>query len=125
MTSTATRRVCVLGCDRATLELLSEWLSGSDIQVDEGAAASCARAALVIVDVPYPRQGLGAVLDDLAAQAGSAPVLAVSATFHESVELRGEAARSLGVAGVLPKPLQREALLAAVKALVLPAARVS
>jgi hypothetical protein len=42
-------------------------------------------------------------------------VLALSATFHASVECTGELARSLGVAGVLPKPLRRETLIAAVR----------
>ena len=35
----------------------------------------------------------------------------MSPTFHSNVERSGEVARSLGVAGVLPKPLRRDALL--------------
>jgi len=42
------------------------------------------------------------------------PILALSATFLSSVSCEGGCAKRLGVAGVLPKPLSRDALLAAV-----------
>jgi CheY-like chemotaxis protein len=104
--------VLVVDADAPTLDLLREWLADAGWRVvDEPAAAP---VALVLVDVPFPRRGLSPPSLRAAQVHAGVPVLALSASFHPSVEGSGEAARSLGVAGVLPKPLRREALLAAV-----------
>jgi CheY-like chemotaxis protein len=46
------------------------------------------------------------------------PVVALSSNFFARVEANGAVARALGVDAVLPKPLAREALIAAVRTLV-------
>jgi DNA-binding response OmpR family regulator len=117
--------VLVLGADPPTLELLREWLAeaGYAVATELDARGAAVHPAdpqrrrsfnLVIVDVPYPRVWRSDPLQTRAAAQSAAPVLALSATFHSSVERSGEVARSLGVAGVLAKPLRREALVNAV-----------
>jgi CheY-like chemotaxis protein len=104
--------VLVVDADAPTLDLLREWLADAGWRVvDEPAAAP---VALVLVDVPFPRRGLSPPSLRAAQAHAGVPVLALSASFHPGVEGSGEAARALGVAGVLPKPLRRDALLAAV-----------
>jgi DNA-binding NarL/FixJ family response regulator len=46
-----------------------------------------------------------------------APLIALSPTFFGSVLCSGDCADALGVAGVLPKPVSREALTAGVRKL--------
>ena len=111
--------VLVVGADAATLGLVREWLVEAGLRVvDEPATPQQSdpgsRPLLVLVDVPFPRRGQSAPLQRVARQHAGTPVLALSPTFHSSVEPCGEVARSLGVAGVLPKPLRREALIAVV-----------
>lgn len=110
-------RVLVVGADHATRDLLGEWLAelGWRVCVEE-ADGGDGCYALVVVDVPYPRHA-AAQLRQLSDRHAGARVLALSATFHPSVERRGDVARSLGVAAVLPKPLRRETLVALVKEL--------
>ena len=122
--------VLVLGADAATFGLLNEWLAEAGFAVAaplDAQASPSSRAPeaadggraegydLVIVDVPYPRALRSAPHCRLGTLAGDTPVLALSATFHSNVERSGEVARSLGVAGVLPKPLRRDALVSAVQ----------
>ena len=122
--------VLVLDADAVTFDLLREWLGEAGFAVcalleppsgtppgtrDAGCAGRTAGCHLVIVDVPYPRALRAEPHRRLGALAGDIPVLALSATFHSNVERCGEVARSLGVAGVLPKPLRRDALVSAVQ----------
>ena len=72
---------------------------------------------LLVVDIPYPRQGGSARLQALAARWPGVPVLALSPTFVGRVDARGDVARQLGVAGVLATPVRREAWLDAVQQL--------
>lgn len=116
----STPQLLVLGADGATLELLREWLGADGYAVTSEPDDPAQRYALVLVDVPFPRQGPSAPLQRVAR--GDTPVLALSATFHSTVERSGEVARALGVAGVLPKPIRREALLDAVRSLARPTA---
>lgn len=118
-------RILVAGADAATLGLVSEWLAEAGCQVlqalenDPGAEdlAATPGFALAVVDVPFPRYGPSGLLQAVARRHPATPVLALSATLHPGVALCGEAARALGVAGVLPKPVGRDALLAAVNRL--------
>ena len=105
--------VLVVGADAATLGLLHEWLAeaGWRVVVEPGGVP----VALLLVDVPFPRREQPPPLLHAARVHAGAPVLALSATFHPSVECSGEVARALGVAGVLAKPLRRESLIAAVR----------
>lgn len=117
-TETAAPAVLVMDTDRATRELLREWLTEAGwTVVDDGGSAGAERIRLVLIDVPFPRRGPSTPLQRVAAEHAGTPVLALSATFHPGVEPCGEVARSLGVACVLPKPILREALLAAVRTL--------
>ena len=109
--------VLVVGADSATYELLSEWLADIGCRpCHADAPGEAPPPAMLVVDVPFPRESLG-LLRMLTARYPGVPVLALSATFLPSVEERGEASRALGVEGVMPKPLRREALVGAVRRL--------
>jgi DNA-binding NarL/FixJ family response regulator len=108
----------VIGADRATLDLLTEWLTSSGFSVaTEGEADPPAReaAALVIIDIPFTRHGGHEAVQRVAAQYPGTRILALSSTFFSSVSCVGECARALGVDGVLPKPIARDTLITAVK----------
>lgn len=113
------RLVHIVTADRATRELLSEWLVSAGYRVGSGDAVqpTAAAAALAIVDVPFTRHGATELLRQVSAHHPGVPILALSATFFPNVKCVGDCARALGVAGVLPKPVARDALLAAVRAL--------
>lgn len=112
--------VLVVEADCSLFGLLEEWLGAEGCTV----AYECAchqpgpeRVDLVVVDVPFPRQGGLELLQRVSSKYPQAPVIALSPTFFASVECAGAVARALGVASVLPKPLAREALAAAVRRL--------
>jgi CheY-like chemotaxis protein len=109
----AAPRVLVLGADAATVGLLDEWLAADGWQVVTQAAPGTA-LALAVIDVPFARDGCAEQARDVARAHPDTPLLAMSATLFGSVMCNGDCARKLGVAGVLPKPLAREALRAAV-----------
>jgi CheY-like chemotaxis protein len=118
-------RVLVVDADPALLALLDEWLA------EHGCAVVHDRRAhddthdpfdLVVVDVPFPRQGAPDVLKRVASGNPGAPILALSSSFFAGIESSGAVARTLGVASVLPKPVTRDALIDAVDRL-LPRAR--
>ncbi len=101
--------------------LIAEWLA--EIGVDacsDGAPPPGERAvALVVVDVPYPRREGARRLGAIAAALPDAPILALSPTFFAGVATSGSVARDLGAAGVLATPVRRDALVAAVRRLLL------
>lgn len=105
----------VIDSDRATLQLLQEWLRGAGYRVADDNAAEA--AALLIVDIPFARHAVSDRLQRLAEQHPGARILALSPTFFSSVSCQGACAHSLGVAGVLAKPVARDSLLAAVHGL--------
>jgi CheY-like chemotaxis protein len=105
----------VVDADPDTLVLLREWLSAAGWTVVDAANELPMRVDLVLIDLAYPRRGDAMPLQRIASTHAGVPVLALSATFHASVEPWGEVARALGVAGVLPKPIRRDALVAAVR----------
>jgi CheY-like chemotaxis protein len=112
-----TPRVLVVDADPALLALLDEWLAGHGCEVvherssEEGAQQDF---DLVVVDVPFPRQGGSDVLKRVARGNPGAPILALSSSFFAGIERTGAVARTLGVASVLPKPVTRDALIDAV-----------
>jgi DNA-binding NarL/FixJ family response regulator len=114
----AGRAPCVLvqGADRATFGLVSEWLAADGWCVSEVALPGEA-PALVLADVPYPRHNGAKHLQHIAQAHPGAPVIALSPTFFGSVLCTGDCADALGVAGVLPKPVSREALIDGVRKL--------
>jgi CheY-like chemotaxis protein len=115
--------VLVIDADPLSRGLLDEWLgecgcAPSHAGHDERALAPAAgRFELLVVDIPYPRQGGPELLQRLASEHPGTPIVALSPTFFGSVGCTGALARTLGVARVLPKPLSREALLAATREL--------
>lgn len=104
----------MMDADPALVGLIGEWLAdiGPVTAVRGDAGGAC---DLLIVDVPFPRQGEANPLRRLAAAHPGTPVLALSSTFFTGIEPHGAVAHSLGVGGVLPKPVAREALVAAVR----------
>lgn len=112
--ASAARHVLVLGTDAATFELLSEWLAADGWQV-EAQSPPGAQPALGVIDVPYVRDGCTEQVRAIAREHPHTPLLALSPTLFGSVLCDGDCARKLGVAGVLPKPLARDALITAVR----------
>jgi CheY-like chemotaxis protein len=99
--------------------LLDEWLGGRGFEVfDDANAAARNGFDLIVVDVPFPRHGGLDLLKRVTAEYPDAPTIAVSSSFFADVRCDGALARELGVAGVLPKPLRRDALFAAVDGLI-------
>lgn len=112
--------VRIVDADPATHGLLEEWLGAAGYRVASGAAGDGDRVDLTIVDVPFTRHGAFELLKRVSDEEQGAPILALSATFFSNVRCYGDCARALGVAGVLPKPVAREALIAAVEGLLRP-----
>jgi len=120
----AARHVLVVEDDRALLGLLDEWLAELGCRVVPERAGSDVAAThydLIIVDVPFPRQGGHALLQRVAKDYPKSPILALSSSFFSGIDNRGGVARALGVAYALPKPVKRDALITAVKSLLPPA----
>lgn len=113
----ASHRILVVDADPALLGLLEEWLAaqGCCVMAERPEAAGTdERADIVIVDVPFPRQSGAAVLKRVVDRNPGVPVLALSSSFFPEVDASGTVARAMGVAGVLPKPLTRHALVTVV-----------
>ncbi len=109
-------RILVVGADPATLGLFQEWLGAGYEVVDEDPThrPDGGGFALAIIDAPFPRQCAFDLLQRVTDEHPGTPVMAHSSVFFSSVRCCGGVAHKLGVAGVLPKPAAREALIAAV-----------
>ena len=103
--------VLILEEDPLIRELLERWLEEAGYAVS---AAGDEEPTLVIADVPSAR-GAQSLIRSLQA-VYAAPILALSGRFRRGLAESKEAARRLGVSGVLPKPFTRKDLLAAVAA---------
>jgi DNA-binding response OmpR family regulator len=102
-------RVLLVDADPALRGLIEEWLADADWQlVDE-------RPDVLLVDLPGPREGCSSLLRRVSNAHPHAPVVALSSSFFDGIESHGAVARALGVASVLPKPLTRDALVAALR----------
>ncbi|MFP5406970.1 MAG: response regulator [Gammaproteobacteria bacterium] len=119
-------RVLIVEADLATFELFDEWLAADGLQAVDGrrgapvgtaSAAARQRCDVALVDVPFPRDEGVELLRGVAAENPGTPILALSSQFFANVACSGPCARQFGVAGVLPKPVSREALITAVRAL--------
>lgn len=111
-------RVCVIDADNDWRVLLEEWLRGMGCQVVAHPAFDAAAAAavdLVIVDLPFPRQGGVDLVKRITSRHPATPIVALSSNFFSRIECCGPVARDLGVDCVLPKPATREAIAAAVR----------
>jgi DNA-binding response OmpR family regulator len=116
--NTAAPKVLLVDVDQALLGLLEEWLAehGCGVVADCGTCPeSRGPFDLVLVDVPFPRHGGPDLLRRLATRYPGTPIFALSSNFFGGVESDGAVARTLGVDCVLPKPLTRATLMAAVE----------
>lgn len=107
-------RVLVVDADCALFGLLAEWLGAEGCEVIRAAgddAGAAERFDLVIVDVPFPRQGGVDLIARIAKRHPMTPILAMSPTFFGRIECCGPVALALGVACVLPTPLSRQVLI--------------
>ena len=114
----ARARVLLIDADQPSRALLEEWLgdAGWAVLAADGCDGGAGdRHDLVIVDVPFPRQGGVDLLRCIASRHPMTPILALSSTFFAGIDRCGAVARSLGVSGVLPKPISRETLLDAAR----------
>ena len=114
-------RVLVLDNDALTQSMISEWLDADGWQVVEPAIDEAANdVSLVVVDLPFPRAGSLDALHAIRQEYPGVPLIVISSTVFANVGCYGPCAASLGVAGVLPKPVSREALIRAARRLARP-----
>ena len=116
--------IMIYEADDLMRALLQEWLTGAGYRVS--AAAPCdppphVAADLVIVSIGMPKQAGSRVADKIRAANPGTPLIAISAQFRADLSTAGATAQTLGVAQVIAKPLTRDALLAAVSAIIGPA----
>jgi CheY-like chemotaxis protein len=114
-------RVLVLDSDALTQSMIGEWLDADGWQVVEPALDQAASdVSLVVVDLPFPREGALDALQEIRKDYPGVPMIVMSSTVFANVGCCGPCAASLGVSGVLPKPVSRDALLGAVRRLARP-----
>jgi DNA-binding NarL/FixJ family response regulator len=120
-TMPSSHHVLVLDSDALTQSMISEWLDADGWQVlepaNDAAPGPAADLDLVVVDLPFPRAGSIDALRAIRSEYPGVPVIVISSTVFANVGCSGPCADSLGVSGVLPKPVSREALLGAVRRL--------
>jgi CheY-like chemotaxis protein len=102
-------KVLLVEADPALRGLVEEWLSDADWRVVED------HPDVVLVDLPAPREQGPSAIRRVSNAHPHAPVVALSSSFFDGIESNGAIARALGVSSVLPKPLTRDALLAALR----------
>jgi DNA-binding NarL/FixJ family response regulator len=111
--------VLVLDSDAQTQSMISEWLDADGWQVLDPAAdpthAPANEPHLLVVDLPFPRAGSPDALQQIRQKYPGLPVIVISSTVFGSVGCCGPCAQSLGVSGVLPKPVSRDALVRAAR----------
>ena len=116
--------IVVFEADDLMRELLQEWLTGAGYRVS--AVTPCdppphVATDLVIVNIGMPKHAGTRNADRFRAAYPGTPIIAISAQFRADLSTAGTTARALGVAQVIAKPLTRDALLAAVSAIIDPA----
>lgn len=111
---TALRRVLLCDLEPAMAALLGEWLAADGLRADNDMALPEPPAALILIELPYPRQGGQQRLRELARAWPGVPLIVLSPTLLPGVAPQGDVARQLGAAAVLPAPVSRQALRAAV-----------
>lgn len=114
----ASARPCALivDADAALADLLEEWIEAHGWRVDRATSAephAGGHCDVIVLDVPYARRDGLELVRRVAERHAGTPIVALSASFFANVDCSGSIARSLGASSVLPKPLAREALLAA------------
>ena len=111
-----TSRALIVDADPALLGLLEEWLGegGWSVQQERTDESPAGDYDLIVADLPFPRHGSSALLRRLADENPGTPIVVLSSNFFPGIDAAGAVAKGLGVAAVLPKPVSRDALLAAV-----------
>ena len=110
------RNVLVLETDQATRSLFAEWLEAEGWQVvDPSSADAAAPLSLVVLELPFLRNGGLQPLAEAKLRYPGVPIVVVSPTVLPSVGCCGPCAATLGVAGVLPKPIARATLIEGVE----------
>lgn len=108
--------VLLLDIEPSTAVLFDEWLARDGWRIwQERAPAGVVR--LIVIELAFPRQGGRQRLAQLHGLWPGVPVVVLSPTFLVGVAPRGEVARQLGAAAVLPAPVTRETLRATVNGL--------
>lgn len=115
-----TRRVLLCDIEPAMVALLGEWLAGDGLRADADVLAAEPPAVLIVIELPFPRQGGRERLQQLQRAWPGVPVIVLSPTLLPGVLPQGDVARQLGAAAVLPAPVSRQALRAAVARLLAP-----
>jgi DNA-binding response OmpR family regulator len=110
--------VLLQGIEPAVADLYGAWLSLDGLRVQRSAAAGEA-VALILVDIPFPRQDGAARLRRLGAAWPGVPLLVLSPTFLPGVVADGEVARQLGAAAALATPVACDTLRSTVARLLL------
>jgi CheY-like chemotaxis protein len=107
--------------------LLEEWLSEAGYRVHAVASHDLqnnrleeilAAADLVIVSVYMPKQAGAQLVREIQAMHPGTPVIAISGQFLPGLSANGAIAQALGVQQVIAKPLTRNDLLGAVRAII-------
>jgi DNA-binding response OmpR family regulator len=109
--------------DQLMRALLGEWLRGAGYRVRDSVPRSDETAGvdLVIVSTTMPKRESDALLGLVQSVHPRTPVIALSSRARAGMSSDGAAARALGVERVVAKPLTRNELLAAVRAVLPPA----
>jgi DNA-binding response OmpR family regulator len=105
--------------DQLTRSLMQEWLREAGFEPRAGSTCNAGRDApadLVVVSVYNPKQRGAECIDAIRAAHPGKPMIAISGQFRHGVSAEGAAALALGVQQVLAKPLVRDDLLRAVRA---------
>ena len=110
-------RVALCESDALLRSLLGEWLQRADYEPLPELAAS-RRVALVVADLPAPRQGGAARIAGLRQRFPGAKVLAISGQFMACLNGATATALALGADAVLAKPFSSAVFIDAVRAIV-------
>lgn len=101
--------------------LLKEWLSEAGYRVRATTARGGQRgrtADLVIVSVYMPKQAAVELVHEIQTAHPGKPLIAISAQFRSGLSAVGATAQALGVRQLIAKPLSRNDLLEAVRAMI-------
>jgi CheY-like chemotaxis protein len=94
-------RVLMVDIEPAMAGLFAEWLAAEGLAADGDAARADPSAALILIDLPFPRQAGRERLEQLRCAWPGVPVVVLSSTLLPGVLPQGEVARTLGAAAVL------------------------
>lgn len=107
--------------DQLTRSLMQEWLRDAGYRVRLGSncnAGGDRPGDLVVANVYMPKQGGAECIRAIRAAHPGRPMIAISCQFRAGLAAEGAAARALGVQQAVAKPLMRDDLLRAVRAVV-------